>query len=81
MGSKYNAATSLELRRIGEHQNIQERRVNARIKDLSKRIKVPNLAQAAKSEQLVAVKNKELAHKSFNAATSLRELRSTKTEE
>ena len=51
MGPKYNVATCVE--ELGSTKSYW------RSKRLSKRVEVPNLAQAAKSELLVAVKWRE----------------------
>ena len=51
MGPKYNAATSLE--ELGSTKTYRKK------KRALKRVKVPNLAQATKQEQLVAVKERE----------------------
>ena len=51
MGPKYNVATCVE--ELGSTKSYW------RSKRLSKRVEVPNLAQAAKSELLVAVKGRE----------------------
>ena len=87
-----------KLRRIGEHQNIQEESMDLEGGKGEKgqpfphyTVKVPNLAQAAKSELFFSVTGIKrptitsiyalrlhLGHK-YNAATSLEELGSTKT--
>ena len=81
MGPKYNAAISLE--------ELESTKTYRRSKFASKRVKVPNLAQTAKSELLVAVKGRDrptipsnmpnCMGPKYNAAASLAELGSTKT--
>ena len=83
MGPKYNVATCVE--ELGSTKSYW------RSKRLLKRIKVPNLAQAAKSELLVAVKWRERPSipslraqrlhmdPKYNVATCVEELRSTKS--
>ena len=83
MGPKYNVATCVE--ELGSTKSYW------RSKRLSRRVEVPNLALAAKSELLVAVKGRErstipsiyaqrlfMGHQN-NVATCIEELGSTKT--
>ena len=51
MGPKYNVATSIE--------EMESTKIYRRSKHALKRVKVPNLAQVAKLELLVAVKGRE----------------------
>src|SRR6056300_16808 len=83
MGPKYNVATCVE--ELGSTKSYW------RSKRLSKRVKVPNLAQAAKLELLVAVKRRErpsipsiyaqrlLMGPTYHVATCVEELGSTKS--
>src|SRR5210317_565737 len=83
MGPKYNVALCVE--ELGSTKSYW------RSKRLSKRVKVPNLAQAAKSELLVAMKGRERPSipsmyaqrlpmgPKYNVATCVEELGSTKS--